>query len=144
MSECIDAARSPTPIGTGEEACLSTESNAPQRALGRIVGRTDFAIPEEPAERGPAFEHVVHGLCHVGVARPFALCVAEPVLQIVHEWGDLCAAHSKPLLGWDSQDINFWTLSAAVAVRIMLPMVVFMLFMQQHVVRVLALRAVKE
>jgi len=43
-----------------------------------------------------------------------------------------------------SEDINYWTLSAAAAVGIVLPMVVFMMFMQQHMVWGLALGAVRE
>ena len=44
---------------------------------------------------------------------------------------------------YGGEDINYWSLSAAAAVGIMLPIVVFMMLMQRHLVRGLALGAVK-
>jgi multiple sugar transport system permease protein len=49
------------------------------------------------------------------------------------------------LAEYGSEDINYWTLSsAAAAIGIMLPMVVFMMSMQRHRVGGLALGDVKE
>lgn len=47
------------------------------------------------------------------------------------------------LAQYGAEDINYWTLSAAAAVGIMLPIVVFMMFMQRHLVRGLVMGAVK-
>lgn len=47
------------------------------------------------------------------------------------------------LAEYGAEDINYWTLSAAAAVGIMLPIVVFMMFLQRHLVRGLAMGAVK-
>jgi multiple sugar transport system permease protein len=44
---------------------------------------------------------------------------------------------------YGAEDINYWTLSAAAAVGIMLPILVFMMVMQRHLVRGLAMGAVK-
>lgn len=44
---------------------------------------------------------------------------------------------------YGAEDINYWSLSAAAAVGIMLPIVVFMMALQRHLVRGLALGAVK-
>jgi multiple sugar transport system permease protein len=47
------------------------------------------------------------------------------------------------LAEYGAEDINYWTLSAAAAVGIMLPIVAFMMLLQRHLVRGLALGAVK-
>jgi multiple sugar transport system permease protein len=47
------------------------------------------------------------------------------------------------LAEYGAEDINYWTLSAAAAVGIMLPIVVFMMFLQRHLVRGLSMGAVK-
>jgi multiple sugar transport system permease protein len=47
------------------------------------------------------------------------------------------------LAEYGAEDINYWTLSAAAGVGIMLPIVVFMMFLQRHLVRGLAMGAVK-
>jgi multiple sugar transport system permease protein len=44
---------------------------------------------------------------------------------------------------YGGEDINYWSLSAAAAIGIMLPIVAFMMFLQRHLVRGLALGAVK-
>jgi multiple sugar transport system permease protein len=44
---------------------------------------------------------------------------------------------------YGGEDINYWSLSAAAAVGIMLPIVVFMMALQRHLVRGLAMGAVK-
>lgn len=44
---------------------------------------------------------------------------------------------------YGAEDINYWSLSAAAAIGIMLPIVLFMAFMQRHLVRGLAMGAVK-
>jgi multiple sugar transport system permease protein len=47
------------------------------------------------------------------------------------------------LAEYGAEDINYWTLSAAAAVGIMLPIVAFMMLMQRHLARGLAFGAVK-
>lgn len=47
------------------------------------------------------------------------------------------------LAEYGAEDINYWTLSAAAAVGIMLPIVMFMMLLQRHLVRGLAMGAVK-
>lgn len=44
---------------------------------------------------------------------------------------------------YGAEDINYWSLSAAAAVGIMLPIVAFMMALQRHLVRGLALGAIK-
>jgi multiple sugar transport system permease protein len=44
---------------------------------------------------------------------------------------------------YGAEDINYWSLSAAAAVGIMVPIIVFMMALQRHLVRGLALGAVK-
>jgi multiple sugar transport system permease protein len=47
------------------------------------------------------------------------------------------------LAEYGAEDINYWTLSAAAAVGIMLPIVAFMMLLQRHLVRGLSMGAVK-
>jgi multiple sugar transport system permease protein len=47
------------------------------------------------------------------------------------------------LAEYGAEDINYWTLSAAAAVGIMLPIVAFMMLMQRHLARGLAFGALK-
>ncbi len=47
------------------------------------------------------------------------------------------------LAEYGAEDINYWTLSAAAAVGIMLPILVFMMLLQRHLVRGLSMGAVK-
>jgi len=54
----------------GEEPGLAAQSQATLRPLGGVVGETDAAVLEEAGERGPAFEHVVHGAGQLAVAIP--------------------------------------------------------------------------
>jgi ABC-type glycerol-3-phosphate transport system permease component len=44
---------------------------------------------------------------------------------------------------YGGEDINYWSLSAAAAIGIMLPIVAFMMFLQRHLVRGIAFGAVK-
>jgi multiple sugar transport system permease protein len=44
---------------------------------------------------------------------------------------------------YGGEDLNYWSLSAAAAIGIMLPIVAFMMFLQRHLVRGLAFGAVK-
>jgi multiple sugar transport system permease protein len=44
---------------------------------------------------------------------------------------------------YGGEDINYWSLSAAAAIGIMLPIVAFMMFLQRHRVRGIAFGAVK-
>ena len=44
---------------------------------------------------------------------------------------------------YGGEDISYWSLSAAGAIGIMLPVVVFMILVQRHLVRGLAFGAVK-
>ena len=59
----------------------------------------------------------------------------------------LTGPDTKPLpvaiAEYGGEDINYWSLSAAAAIGIMLPIVAFMMFLQRHLVRGLAFGAVK-
>ncbi len=59
----------------------------------------------------------------------------------------LTGAHTKTLpvaiAEYGGEDLNYWALSAAAAIGIMIPIMVFMMLMQRHLVRGLALGAVK-
>jgi multiple sugar transport system permease protein len=44
---------------------------------------------------------------------------------------------------YGAEDLNYWSLSAAAAIGIMLPIVLFMMALQRHLVRGLAFGAVK-
>ena len=44
---------------------------------------------------------------------------------------------------YGAEDLNYWSISAAAAIGIMLPIVLFMIFLQRHLVRGIALGAVK-
>ncbi|MGI9419486.1 MAG: carbohydrate ABC transporter permease [Geminicoccaceae bacterium] len=59
----------------------------------------------------------------------------------------LTGPSTKPLpvaiAEYGGEDINYWSLSAAAAIGIMLPIVAFMMAMQRHLVRGIALGAVK-
>ena len=80
----------------------------------------------------------------VGVTALFSLLLAynEFLLSLVLTGPDTKTL-PVALAEYGAEDINYWTLSAAAAVGIMLPMVVFMMFMQRHLVRGLAFGAVK-
>ena len=61
----------------------TTLSNAPSvPALSGIVGQADAPIVEEARERGPALEHVVHGLGDIVAVREFGALFTHPGLQI--------------------------------------------------------------
>ena len=59
----------------------------------------------------------------------------------------LTGPNTKPLpvaiAEYGGEDINYWSLSAAAAIGIMLPIVAFMMTLQRHLVRGIALGAVK-
>ena len=59
----------------------------------------------------------------------------------------LTGPNTKPLpvaiAEYGGEDINYWSLSAAAAIGIMLPIVAFMMFLQRHLVRGIAFGAVK-
>ena len=59
----------------------------------------------------------------------------------------LTGPHTKTLpvaiAEYGGEDLNYWSLSAAAAIGIMIPIMLFMMFMQRHLVRGLALGAVK-
>jgi multiple sugar transport system permease protein len=80
----------------------------------------------------------------VGVTALFSLLLAynEFLLSLVLTGPDTKTL-PVALAEYGVEDINYWTLSAAAAVGIMLPMVIFMIFMQRHLVRGLAFGAVK-
>src|SRR5688500_16212504 len=56
-------------IGAGEEPRLPSERYSAQPALGSIVAQAYSAVVQEARERGPALEHVVHGLGEIVAAR---------------------------------------------------------------------------
>lgn len=80
----------------------------------------------------------------IGVTALFSLLLAynEFLLSLVLTGPDTKTL-PVALAEYGAEDINYWTLSAAAAVGIMLPIVVFMMFMQRHIVRGLAFGAVK-
>ena len=80
----------------------------------------------------------------LGVTALFSLLLAynEFLLSLVLTGPDTKTL-PVALAEYGAEDINYWTLSAAAAVGIMLPMLVFMMFMQRHMVRGLAFGAVK-
>ena len=80
----------------------------------------------------------------VGVTALFSLLLAynEFLLSLVLT-GPATKTLPVALAEYGAEDINYWTLSAAAAVGIMLPIVVFMMFLQRHLVRGLAFGAVK-
>ena len=59
----------------------------------------------------------------------------------------LTGPHTKTLpvaiAEYGGEDLNYWSLSAAAAIGIMIPIMVFMMLMQRHLVRGLAMGAVK-
>lgn len=59
----------------------------------------------------------------------------------------LTGPNTKPLpvaiAEYGGEDLNYWSLSAAAAIAIMIPIIVFMMLLQKHLVRGLALGAVK-
>ena len=59
----------------------------------------------------------------------------------------LTGPHTKTLpvaiAEYGGEDISYWSLSAAAAIGIMLPIVVFMMLLQRHLVRGLSMGAVK-
>ena len=59
----------------------------------------------------------------------------------------LTGPHTKTLpvaiAEYGGEDINYWSLSAAAAIGIMLPIVLFMMVLQRHLVRGLAMGAIK-
>ncbi len=59
----------------------------------------------------------------------------------------LTGPHTKTLpvaiAEYGGEDVNYWSLAAAAAIGIMLPIVLFMMFLQRHLVRGLAFGAVK-
>lgn len=80
----------------------------------------------------------------LGVTALFSLLLAynEFLLSLVLTGPDTKTL-PVALAEYGAEDINYWTLSAAAAVGIMLPMLVFVMFMQRHMVRGLAFGAVK-
>ncbi len=77
-----------------------------------------------------------------GAVQPAPGLQRVPVEPGADRAGDQDAAGGA-LAEYGAEDINYWTLSAAAAVGIMLPIVVFMMFLQRHLVRGLAFGAVK-
>jgi multiple sugar transport system permease protein len=80
----------------------------------------------------------------LGVTALFSLLLAynEFLLSLVLTGPDTKTL-PVALAEYGAEDINYWTLSAAAAVGIMLPMLVFMMYMQRHMLRGLAFGAVK-
>jgi hypothetical protein len=69
-----------------------------------IRRQADAPIIEEPAEGGPALQHIVDCLRDVRVARHLAAHTAHPVLQIIHQSGDLLLPDGATL--FDRQTID--------------------------------------
>ena len=84
-------------IGAAEQPGLSAQGDAAQRALGGIVGQADAAIIEEAGERGPALEHVVHGLGDLVAARELGALLAHPASEIGDQRRAELLAHGQAL-----------------------------------------------
>ena len=85
------------PVGAGKQPGLAPERDPAQRPFGRVVRQADAAVVEEAREGGPALEHVVHRLRHIGMAREARAFRAHPGLQIAHERRRPLLAHGEPL-----------------------------------------------
>jgi hypothetical protein len=72
-------------MAAGEQPRLADKGNSAQLALGRIVAQADAAILEEAREHVDAFEHVIHGLRHLVVARELAPLPFHPFDEIIHQ-----------------------------------------------------------
>lgn len=66
---------------TAEHPGPASEGHAVQPTLCGIVGRADAAVVQEPAERVPALEHVIHRFAQVGVIRHRVTFLAHPGFQ---------------------------------------------------------------
>jgi hypothetical protein len=91
-----------TAIGTREQPCLSAEGHAAQLAFGCIIRQADPAIGQEPGERVPALEHVIHGLGEVGMPRQPAALLTHPDPEAGHERRDVLVPHAKAVFGRQS------------------------------------------
>ena len=80
------AVHRPRPARRRDRSRRTTTTSDPRRCrarpLGGIVGQADAAVVEEARERGPALEHVVHGLGDIVAARELGALLAHPGLQI--------------------------------------------------------------
>ena len=74
----------------------SSRSGARSAAL---FDTTNTPIIEEARERGPAFEHVLHGFGDVIAARELGALRAHPAFQIGDQWRAELLADSSALLG---------------------------------------------
>ena len=91
-------------IASREQPRLAPECDAAQRAFGGVVAETDAAIAQEPAERVPASQHVVHRLGDLGVARHFAACPAHPGFELGHERRHVRLPQGEALLSRQAVD----------------------------------------
>jgi hypothetical protein len=70
---------------------LRGEGDAAHAAFGGIVGQADATVVEEAGERGPALEHVVHGLGDLVAVREFGALISDPGFP-----GDGWPDHDQP------------------------------------------------
>ena len=77
----------------------------PQRAFGGVVAQANPPIVEEPGERRPAFQHVIHRAAEVVVAGHASPLAAHPGLQLVHQRPDVFGAGGQALLRRSAVDV---------------------------------------
>ncbi len=94
-------------VGTGEQPCLSAESQPAQGALGGIVGQADPAVVEEAGEGIPPLQHVIHGDGDVGVARQLATLLAHPCFEFANQRRTEFLANGEPPIGRQPVDGAF-------------------------------------
>jgi len=111
-----------------------------------VPGEIDEAAAIDGAGEWQTFFRVVLPIVRPGlwVTALFSLLLAynEFLFALV-----LTGPHTKTLpvaiAEYGGEDLNYWSLSAAAAIGIMIPIMLFMMAMQKHLVRGLALGAVK-
>jgi hypothetical protein len=86
-------------IAAAEQPRLPAEGNATQGALGRIIREADPAVIEEPSERFPARQHVVHRLGNRVVLGQLAAAFLHPGLEVGDERRDVLAADGQARIG---------------------------------------------
>ena len=93
-------------VTTREQPGLPAERHAAQRAFGRVVCETNASIVQEASERLPPFEHVIHRLRDIGVAREPAAFGSHPLLERGHERCDPDLPDGMPLRGRQTVDLT--------------------------------------
>src|SRR5207302_7848803 len=88
-----------------EEPCLPSQGDGTQRPLRRIVAETDAAVVEEAGERGPALQHVIHGLRDIAMARESGALSAHPAFEVADQRCDIALAPCQTLVRMHAVDV---------------------------------------